>query len=92
MPSARNPTEHRGPSSLATRLTFADTKGMKKPMLRVTKWLGDIPVEAECTACAARSKFQAASMHHRPNHAEYQEQLQRAFDRHLKEEHSNSPF
>jgi len=24
---------------------------MKKPMIRVTKWLGDIPVEAACSVC-----------------------------------------
>jgi hypothetical protein len=25
---------------------------MKKPTLRVTKWLSDIPVEASCSVCA----------------------------------------
>ena len=25
---------------------------MKKPTLRVTRWLGDISVEAYCTACS----------------------------------------
>jgi hypothetical protein len=59
---------------------------MQKPFLRVTKWLGDIPVEAECTSCPG-DKFQAVSSHHRPNKAEYQEQLQRAFDRHCGEIH-----
>jgi hypothetical protein len=61
---------------------------MERPTLRVTKWLGEIPVEAECTACAARSEFVAASIHYRPNKAEYEERLQRAFDRHLEETHS----
>jgi len=32
---------------------------MKKPTLRVTKWLADIPVEAHCTQCPAVS-FKAA--------------------------------
>lgn len=61
---------------------------MKKPFLRVTRWLGDIPVEAECTACPGASKFLAASAQHRPNKAEYQKQLQRAFDRHCREYHA----
>jgi hypothetical protein len=60
---------------------------MKKPVLRVTKWLGDIPVEAECTACPGLGTMKVASTHHRPNKAEYQQNLQRAFDRHLVEVH-----
>ncbi|HEY3620212.1 MAG TPA: hypothetical protein VGK96_25670 [Candidatus Sulfotelmatobacter sp.] len=60
---------------------------MKKPFLRVTKWLGDIPVEAECTACPA-GKFRATSTSHRPNREEYQKQLERAFDHHLKSAHA----
>ena len=60
---------------------------MKKPFLRVTKWLGTIPVEAECTACSD-AKFQGQSLSHRPNLAEYQEALQRAFDHHVKAVHS----
>jgi hypothetical protein len=31
---------------------------MKKPTLRVTRWLGDIPAEAYCTACP-RISFRA---------------------------------
>ena len=61
---------------------------MKKPFLRVTKWLGDIPVEAECTACPAAGKFRATSTSHRPNREEYQKQLERAFDHHLKSAHA----
>lgn len=60
---------------------------MKKPFLHVTKWLGDIPVEAECTTCPAQAKFRATSTGHRPNRAEYQQQLQRAFDEHVKSVH-----
>jgi hypothetical protein len=61
---------------------------MKKPFLRVTKWLGTIPLEAECTACSD-AKFQARSSSHRPNLAEYQKALQRDFDQHLKVVHSH---
>jgi hypothetical protein len=60
---------------------------MKKPVLRVTKWLGTIPVEAECTACAD-AKFQARASSHRPNLAEYQKALQSQFDQHVKAVHS----
>jgi nitrate/TMAO reductase-like tetraheme cytochrome c subunit len=62
---------------------------MKKPTLRVTKWMGDIPIEAECTACPDQEKMKTASADHRPNKAEYQQNLQRAFDRHLVEAHTS---
>ena len=62
---------------------------MKKATLRVTKWLGDIPVEAYCTQCPAVSfKVQGAS--HRPNREEYQKSLQAQFDAHCKAEHSEA--
>src|ERR1700693_1713720 len=57
---------------------------MKKPTLHVVQWLGDIPVEAECTACRGEARFRAASASHRPNREEFSSQLQRAFDRHCK--------
>jgi hypothetical protein len=60
---------------------------MKKPFIHVTKWLGDIPVEAECAACPSAEKFRAVSTSHRPNRAEYQKALQRAFDQHIKTAH-----
>jgi hypothetical protein len=59
---------------------------VKKPSLRVTKWLGDIPVEGSCTSCP-QVTFRAISTHHRPNKHEYQEKLIRAFDLHFKEFH-----
>jgi hypothetical protein len=62
---------------------------MKNPTIHVTKWLGDIPIEAECTACPGQEKMKAASPHHRPNKAEYQQNLQRAFDRHVAEAHES---
>ncbi len=59
---------------------------MKKPFLRVTKWLKDIPVEGACTSCAD-SQFKVASTSHRPNREEYQKLLQREFDHHVKAVH-----
>ena len=59
---------------------------MKKPFLRVTKWLGDIPVEGECTACTD-AKFQVISTSHRPSREEYKKALTRDFDRHCKHVH-----
>ena len=37
---------------------------MKRPALRVTKWLGDIPIEGRSTLCPD-SLFTVASTHHR---------------------------
>jgi hypothetical protein len=59
---------------------------MKTPMIRVTKWLGDIPVEATCTECSAVS-FRAERSTHRPNREEYQKSLQAQFDEHCKAAH-----
>jgi hypothetical protein len=59
---------------------------MKKPALRVTKRLGDIPIEGCCTLCP-ETLFHAASAHHRPQKAEYIERLQRAFDSHVADCH-----
>jgi hypothetical protein len=60
---------------------------MKKPTIRVTKWLGDIPVEATCTACAS-VVFRAIGSSHRPNREEYQKAIQAQFDAHCKAVHS----
>jgi hypothetical protein len=59
---------------------------MKKPTIRVTKWLGDIPVEAQCTFCPAVS-FKAKGTSHRPSREEYQRSLQAQFDEHCKGTH-----
>lgn len=59
---------------------------MKKPSLRVSKWMGDIPVEAECTACAG-VRFKVSPISHRPNREEYQKSLQSAFDALVKNAH-----
>ena len=60
---------------------------MKKPVLRVTKWLRDIPVEAECAECAGTA-FRAKGLTHRPNREEYQRSLQAQFDEHIKLVHA----
>ena len=62
---------------------------MKKPTIRVTKWLSDIPVEATCSACAAVA-FKAVGSSHRPNREEYQRSLQFQFDEHLKLVHTET--
>jgi hypothetical protein len=62
---------------------------MKKPTLRVTKWLGDIPIEAHCTFCPALS-FKVLGTSHRPNPEGYQKSLQAQFDAHFKAAHSET--
>jgi hypothetical protein len=64
---------------------------MKRPILRVTKWLADIPIEGCCSLCP-EELFRPTASGHRPNKAEYQEKLQRAFDRHVQDVHvQNEP-
>ena len=60
---------------------------MKKPTIRVTKWLRDIPVEATCSVCTG-VWFRAQNPSHRPSREEYQKFLQQQFDSHLKTEHN----
>jgi hypothetical protein len=60
---------------------------MKKPTLRVTKWLGDIPVEAGYSACTG-VVFRAKGSSHRPNREEFQKSIQAQFDEHCKAVHS----
>lgn len=60
---------------------------MKKPAIRVTKWLSEIPIEATCTLCPGVS-FRAQSSGHRPNREEYQRSLQVQFDAHCRAEHA----
>ena len=69
-----------------TNLYFGTLRTMKKPTLRVTKWLGDIPIEGRCSLCP-ETLFHAVSGHHRPQKAEYIERLQRAFDSHVADYH-----
>ena len=59
---------------------------MKRPSLRVSRWMGDIPVEGECTSCAG-VRFNVRPISHRPNREEYQKSLQGAFGAHLKNVH-----
>jgi len=60
---------------------------MKKPTIRVTKWLTDIPIEATCSACTGVT-FTAKGSGHRPNREEYQRSLQAQFEAHCKQLHS----
>lgn len=60
---------------------------MKKTTIRVTKWLGDIPIEARCSACPD-TLFKAKGLSHRPNREEYQKSLQGQFDQHCAATHS----
>ena len=62
---------------------------MKKPVLRVSKWLGDIPVKAYCAVCPDAT-FRAKSSSHRPNGEEYRASLQAQFESHCREVHSAS--
>jgi len=59
---------------------------MRKPTIRVTKWLADIPVEAGCSACPI-VVFRAKGSGHRPNREEYQKSLQEQFDGHCRALH-----
>jgi len=68
-------------------LLIREWKPMKKPALRVTKWLGDIPVEAHCTNCPNVS-FKAQGSSHRPNREEYQRSLQAQFAAHCETVHA----
>lgn len=61
---------------------------MKKPMIRVTKWLRDIPVEATCTACPG-VLLRAEGLSHRPNREEYQKSLELQFEAHCSAIHPN---
>ena len=60
---------------------------MKKPTIRVAKWLGDIPVEASCSACPD-VVFKAKGSGHRPNREEFQKSIQAQFDEHYKAVHA----
>jgi len=62
---------------------------MKRRVIRVTKWLADIPVEACCALCPTTS-FRAHGANHRPNREEYQRSLQAQFNTHYKTAHSEA--
>ena len=59
---------------------------MKKPSLRVTKWLGDIPVEGSCTSCPDVT-LRVTATARRPDREEYQKALLRGFEHHVKQVH-----
>jgi len=59
---------------------------MKRPFLRVTRWLGTIPLEAQCTACP-ETVFKALFSGHRPELTQCQHSLQAQFDEHVRKAH-----
>ena len=81
------PTTHLGVARYNLAALYSGTLGtMKRPTLRVTKWLADIPIEGCCSLCP-ETLFHAASPHHRPQKVEYTERLQGEFDRHVADSH-----
>ncbi len=60
---------------------------MKKPTIRVTKWLSDIPVQASCSACPG-VVFKAKGSGPRPSREEFQKSIRARFDEHCKAVHS----
>ena len=58
------------------------------PLLKVTKWLGDIPIEGVCTSCPD-AQFRPNWNNHRPNKAQNEEKMKQAFGRHFREVHTN---
>jgi len=62
---------------------------MQKPVIRVTKWLTDIPVEAVCSACPG-VLFRAKGSSHRPNREEFQKSIQAQFEEHCKAAHAQT--
>ena len=65
-----------------------ENEQMKKPFMRVTKWLGDIPVEARCTSCPA-TMFKAQGSGHRTNREEYKKSLEAQFEAHMANVHKS---
>jgi hypothetical protein len=78
-----------GSRNLTEKLAKQGKALMKRPALRVTKWLGDIPVEAACTCCLDML-FKAKASTHRPNREEYQRSIQAQFDAHCEAIHPQS--
>jgi len=56
------------------------------PFLKVTKWLGDIPVEGVCSSCPD-AEFRPSWKDHRPQKDANEEKMKQAFDRHFREVH-----
>jgi hypothetical protein len=59
---------------------------MKMPSLKVTKWLGDIPIGGEYTSCPD-AQFKPSWAYHEPQKAVNEEKMKQAFDRHCREVH-----
>lgn len=63
----------------------------KEPRLRVTKWVGSVPVEAECTACRDAifkvEEWDSGEPLQEPDRQHYQDILQFGFDQHCATSH-----
>lgn len=63
----------------------------KEPRLRVTKWAGSVPVEAECTACGDAifkvEEWDSGEPLQEPDRQHYQDILQYGFDQHCAAAH-----
>ena len=58
------------------------------PSLKVTKWMGNIPIEGVCTACPD-AQFRPSWAHHKPQKAVNEEKMRQAFDRHCRDVHGS---
>jgi len=56
------------------------------PSLKVTKWLGDIPIEGACTSCPD-ARFRPSWAYHTPQKDVNERKMKLAFDRHFEEVH-----
>jgi hypothetical protein len=56
------------------------------PSLKVTKWLGDIPVEGACSSCPD-VQFRPSWANRRPQKDLNEQKMKQAFDRHCVEVH-----
>ena len=63
----------------------------EEPRLRVTKWLGSVPVEAECTACGDAifkvEEWDSGEPLQKPDRQHYHDILQYGFDKHCAAAH-----
>jgi hypothetical protein len=59
---------------------------VNQPSLKLTKWLGDIPIHGECSFCLSLETFSTVPAA-KPDRADCMEQLERAFARHVGEFH-----
>ena len=84
-----HPANCKSPNGSHDPCILNQSSHMKRPFLRVTRWLGTIPLEAQCTACPA-SAFKAHFSGHRPELTQCQRSLQAQFDEHVRKIHPES--